>query len=132
MRRAASALQNRSRGTGRFVLALGLLVGCSEPTGPVKPIDGARLYAQHCARCHGLDGKGLKEVPGVRDLTDANLMGMLTDERIKSTIRMGKPPTMPAFTHFAEPSLKVLVAFVRQLSQPAVPAVPAASVALAP
>ena len=103
------------------MLALGLLVGCSEPTGPEKPIDGARLYAQHCARCHGLDGKGLKEVPGVRDLTDASLMGMLTDERVKATIRMGKPPTMPAFTHFAEPSLKVLVAFVRQLSQPGQP-----------
>jgi len=106
------------------VLALGLLVGCSEPTGPEKPIDGARLYAQHCARCHGLDGKGLKEVPGVRDLTDANLMGMLTDEHMRRAIRMGKPPTMPAFTHFAEPSLKVLVAFVRQLSQPT-PAAPA-------
>ena len=42
----------------------------------------------------GLDGKGLKEVPGVRDLTDGNLMGMLTDDRVKQTIRMGKPPTM--------------------------------------
>jgi len=107
------------------VLALGLLVGCSEPTGPEKPIDGARLYAQHCARCHGQGGKGLKEVLGVRDLTDANLMGMLNDDRIKATIRMGKPPTMPAFTHFAEPSLKVLVAYVRQLSQPAPDATPA-------
>ena len=48
------------------------------------------------------------------------------------TIRMGKPPTMPAFTHFAEPSLKVLVAFVRQLSQPAAPAVPDAPAAPAP
>lgn len=112
------------------MLALGLLVGCSEPTGPEKPIDGARLYAQHCARCHGQDGKGLKEVPGVRDLTDASLMGMLNDDRIKATIRMGKPPTMPAFTHFAEPSLKVLVAYVRQLSQPA--SAPASEAAPAP
>jgi cytochrome c oxidase cbb3-type subunit 3 len=101
------------------------LSACSEPTGPEKPIDGPRLFAQHCARCHGPDGKGLKEVPGVRDLTDRQLMGMLTDERIKSTIRMGKPPTMPAFPQFAEPSLKVLVAYVRQLSSPAPPPSPA-------
>ena len=118
------SLWDRSAGTGLVALAW-LLLGCSEPTGPEKPIDGPRLFAQHCARCHGPDGKGLKEVPGVRDLTDFNLMSMLTDERIKSTIRMGKPPTMPAFSHFAEPSLKVLVAYVRQLSQPIGAATPA-------
>lgn len=109
--------------TGRgLVVGLWLLAGCSEPTGPEKPIDGARLYVQHCARCHGPDGRGLKEVAGVRDLTDRNLMGMMTDERIRSTIRMGKPPTMPAFAHFAEPSLKVLAAYVRGLSSPPEPA----------
>jgi len=120
-------LWDRSPGPGRFALACLLLLGCSEPTGPEKPIDGPRLFAQHCARCHGPDGKGLKEVPGVRDLTDLNLMGLLTDERIKLTIRMGKPPTMPAFSHFAEPSLKVLVAYVRQLSQPIGAAAPASA-----
>lgn len=113
----------RGRLRGLLAAAL-LLVGCSEPTGPEKPIDGARLFVQNCARCHGPDGRGLKEVPGVRDLTDRNLMGMLTDERIKSTIRMGKPPTMPAFGHFAEPSLKVLTAYVRGLSSPPPPANP--------
>ena len=87
---------------------------------------------EHFRRRHGPDGKGLKEVPGVRDLTDANLMGMLTDDRVKSTIRMGKPPTMPAFAHFAEPSLKVLVAYVRQLSTPQIAAGAAPQPAPAP
>lgn len=105
-----------------LALALLWVAGCSEPTGPEKPIDGSRLYVQHCARCHGPDGKGLKEVAGVRDLTDANLMGMLTDERLRNTIRMGKPPNMPGFPHFAEPSLKVLAAYVRSLSSPPEPA----------
>ncbi len=97
------------------------VAGCSEPTGPERPIDGPRLYNQHCARCHGVDGKGLPEVPGVRNLTDKNLMEMLSDERIKSTIRMGRPPTMPAFSHFHEPTLKVLTAYVRQFSEPTPP-----------
>lgn len=118
MRRRA----DRSRGLGWVALAA--LLGCSEPTGPEKPIDGARLYIQNCARCHGPDGRGLKEVPGVRDLTDPKLMGLMTDERIRQTIRMGKPPTMPSFSHFAEPSLKVLGAYVRGLSSPPQPAAP--------
>ncbi len=118
-----SQLRNRSHGTGGAAPPPVWGGGSRHPTGREKPIDGRRLYAQHCARCHGPDGKGLKaEVPGVRDLTDANLMGLLNDDRIKQTIRMGKPPTMPAFSHFAEPSLKVLVAYVRQLSQPTPPA----------
>jgi len=116
MRRAADR-------TGRgLVAALVWLAACSEPTGPEKPIDGSRLYVQNCARCHGPDGRGVKEVAGVRDLTDKNLMDMLTDERIRNTIRMGKPPTMPSFAHFAEPSLKVLGAYVRSLSSPPEPA----------
>lgn len=102
------------------------LAGCHEPTGPEREISGERLYQQHCARCHGPDGKGLKEVPGVRDLTDRGVMSTISDERIRTAIRMGRPPTMPAFTHFAEPSLKVLAAYVRQLSEPAAAAEPPA------
>lgn len=94
------------------------LVGCNEPTGPEREIAGAKLFAQHCARCHGPDGKGLPEVAGVRDLTDRGVMSLLSEERLRATIRMGKPPNMPGFSHFSEPTLKVLVAFVRQLSEP--------------
>lgn len=104
-------------------LAAGLLVAvalsaCKEPTGPERPISGAKIFVQHCARCHGADGKGLPEVLGARDLTDRGLMSMISDDRLRMTIRMGKPPNMPGFSHFAEPTLKVLVAYVRQLSQP--------------
>lgn len=100
-----------------FFAALALL-GCQEPSGPEREISGAKLFVQHCARCHGPDGKGLPEVPGVRDLTDRGLMGMISDDRMRATIRMGKPPNMPGFGHFSEPTLKVLMAYVRQLSEP--------------
>lgn len=98
--------------------ALAVFAGCSEPTGPERDISGAKVFSQHCARCHGPDGRGLAEVPGVRDLTDPGPMSMISDERLRMTIRMGRPPNMPAFSHFTEPTLKVLVAYVRYLSQP--------------
>lgn len=102
-----------------------LWAGCAEPTGPERPISGERIYLQNCARCHGPDGRGAAEAPaGTRDLTQPGYMSTLTDERIKMTIRMGKAPNMPAFGgRFAEPSMKVLIAFVRQLAAP--PAAPA-------
>lgn len=107
----------RPLGHALGVLALAL-VACKEPTGPEREISGAKIFGQHCARCHGPDGKGLPEVAGVRDLTDAGLMSMISDDRIRAAIRMGRPPTMPSFGFFSEPTLKVLSAYVRQLSQP--------------
>ncbi|MCY0987403.1 c-type cytochrome [Nannocystis sp. ILAH1] len=101
------------------MLLAGLLAsGCKEPTGPEREISGAKIFAQNCARCHGLDGKGLPEVAGVRDLTDPGFMSTISDERMRRSIRGGRPPTMPSFPHFSEPTLKVLVAYVRALSQP--------------
>jgi len=94
-----------------------LAVGCKEPTGPEREIDGERLFFQHCARCHGIDGKGLADVSGVRDLTDPVYMGTMTDDQVRRTIQRGKPPNMPAFgRQFAEPSLEVLIAYVRRLN----------------
>jgi cytochrome c oxidase cbb3-type subunit 3 len=100
------------------MLVLTLAPACSEVTGPEREISGAKIFAQNCARCHGLDGKGLPEVAGVRDLTDPGFMSTISDERMRRSIRMGRPPTMPSFGHFSEPTLKVLTAFVRRLSEP--------------
>ncbi|MEZ4430325.1 MAG: cytochrome c [Nannocystaceae bacterium] len=102
-----------------LVAALLAAPGCQEPTGPVREISGERLYNQYCARCHGMDGKGLPEIEGVGDLTDPARMRTLSDDALRDAIRMGRPPKMPGFgRQFAEPSLDVLAAFVRRLSQP--------------
>ena len=108
-------------GLSALALVLAPVIACKEPTGPEREISGERLFLQNCARCHGVDGKGAPDAPpGTRDLTQAGVMSTLTDERIKATIRMGKPPNMPGFgQRFAEPSLKVLVAYVRGLAAPA-------------
>ncbi len=99
--------------------SLGATVGCSEVAGPERELSGERLYETHCARCHGPDGKGTAAVPGAKDLSNTAYMESLTDERIRATIKRGKPPNMPSFgEQFMEPSMKVLVAYVRSLSKP--------------
>lgn len=101
--------------------ALGLLAGCSEASGPERPLSGKSLYQRNCARCHGADGKGTPKVPAAKDLTNLSYMKTRSDADLRAAIMQGKPPTMPAFGgQFAEPSMKVLVAYVRSLSQPSV------------
>ena len=78
---------------------------------------GRGYFAEHCARCHGIDGRPTSEAPQARDLSDHRIVDLLSDEHIERTIRMGKPPTMPAFgNRFTEAALEVLVAHVRSLS----------------
>lgn len=101
--------------------AVSLLSGCVVPAGPEKEISGERLYQRHCARCHGSDGKGSELMPTAKDLTDPRYMSNRNDEQIERDIMAGRPPSMPAFGgQFGEPSMKVLVAYVRSLSEPSV------------
>lgn len=99
--------------------------------------EGRALFLHHCAACHGTEGKGNgpfaarlammqnKAVP--RNLTDAEYMGGLKDERIYATISLGgghfkKAVQMPAWNLVLTPAqMKNLVAYVRTLSQPATP-----------
>lgn len=107
------------RGTPlRAALTLAVLVvGCTDTVGPERVIDGQQLYENYCARCHGIDGRPVPEQPQARDLSNRRIVDNLSDESISMTIRMGRPPAMPAFRdEFTEASLMVLVAYVRGLS----------------
>ncbi len=69
---------------------------------------GKYVFTKYCAVCHGDDGKGdgfnaYNLNPKPRDFTDTHLMGNLTDERLKETVREGggavnKSPLMPAWS----------------------------------
>ncbi len=99
------------------VIAFLGVFGCRGPTGPERELDGQRLYNQHCARCHGVDGAPTSQSPQARDLSDIQVVGLLRDDHMKRTIRMGRPPNMPAFGgRFTDAALDVLVAHVRSLS----------------
>ena len=80
--------------------------------------DGAALFKQNCAPCHGVDGsantpagKSLK----AKDLRSAEVQKK-TDEQLANQIRNGKGP-MPAFNKLKENEVAELVAFIRALAK---------------
>ena len=64
-----------------------------------------------------------------RDLRNKSYIDSLSDEAIRRAIEGGRPPNMPAFGgQFMEPSMKLLIAYVRELSEAeAAAAAPAAA-----
>ena len=51
--------------------------------------DGHAIFKDHCAGCHGDDGKGISTV-GTPDFTDRKIQASLTDEEIIDTITNGR------------------------------------------
>jgi mono/diheme cytochrome c family protein len=84
--------------------------------------EGARLFQQQCAQCHGPDGRG---VAGLKtpDFANPAIQASLTDEQITQIIENGKPGTMmPAWRgKMSAEEIKAVQTFVRSLgavSQP--------------
>lgn len=111
-------------------LGIGEWVSCSmaEDTGDFLQA-GRRLYEQHCARCHGLDGKGggpdaKRLYPKPRDLVKGPYKFRSTesgtpptDEDLSQTIHRGLPASgMPAFEEFTPEELRQLIAYVKSFS----------------
>jgi len=100
---------------------------CSEVAGPEQTLSGEQIYQRQCARCHGVDGRPTKAAPTARDLTNRSYIDSLGDRKIREAIMQGRPAmappgqakTMPSFGgQFSEPELKVLIGYVRSLSNP--------------
>jgi ubiquinol-cytochrome c reductase cytochrome b subunit len=71
-----------------------------EPAGPVQKLEVARLFAEQCAACHGVDGAGKQlraSVPAVPDFTSLAWQMTQTDLDIAHRILDGSGPLMPAF-----------------------------------
>ena len=80
--------------------------------------DGANLYSQHCAACHGLDGSGGVGVP----LALPAFLDSVTDQYLETTIRQGRPGrVMPAFNQLSEDQIDAIVAHLRSWSKGAAP-----------
>lgn len=91
-------------------------------TPPEQVAEGALLYEENCARCHGdagqgdgPDAAGLQSPPA--DLTDQSIMTSATSNLIYSAIKGGVLPSMPGFGgQLSGNEIAALTAYVRTLT----------------
>jgi len=98
-----------------ILMGAGLLVaGTRFQAAP--PPDGAALYKQKCAMCHGADGKGYAAIK-TPDLTDPKWQKNAKDKDIAEVIKNGKKGTaMPAFSDkLKEEEIQAIVGYIRSL-----------------
>jgi cytochrome c6 len=105
--------------TGLVLLSLPVLLSpvmSASATFRVPAEDGAALFSQKCALCHGKDGKGQPQwrAKGQPDFTDAHFQSSVTDQQISDVIHNGKGKFMPSFkTKLSDEQITALVAQVR-------------------
>jgi hypothetical protein len=57
----------------------------------------AALYNRYCIRCHGVDGRGVWDIPDVPDFTNSCWQSSRSDGRIAEIIIEGRGAVMPPF-----------------------------------
>ncbi len=75
---------------------------------------GARMFTDHCAKCHGADALGWKKRPSLRSkevqqATDGELFWLLRN----GSLRRG----MPSWSALPEPSRWQIIAYVKSLGE---------------
>jgi mono/diheme cytochrome c family protein len=55
------------------------------------------LYNRYCIRCHGIDGRGVWDIPDVPDFTDARWQTSRPDRQIVNILMEGRGAIMPPF-----------------------------------
>lgn len=72
--------------------------------------DGAKLYAQYCAACHGSHGTGGVGVP----LALPDFLAAADDDYLRKTIRLGRPGrVMPAFRQLSDAEVGAVIKHIR-------------------
>ena len=104
------------------VVLVGAACESASEAGPRLAVDPAVLYGQMCARCHGADGRGDKEmmktIPGIRDFA-APQFREASPESIEQVIMAGKNQ-MPGFgASLSRPKIQHLAGYVRRLGDAA-------------
>lgn len=77
-------------------------------------VDGAKVFKDHCAMCHGPDGKGRPEFK-TPNFTDSKVQASITDAQIVETITNGRKGTaMPAWRNdLSADEIKAAAAHIR-------------------
>jgi Cytochrome C oxidase, cbb3-type, subunit III len=55
------------------------------------------LYNRYCIRCHGVDGRGVWDIPDVPDFTNARWQATRSDGQLARSILQGRGAVMPPF-----------------------------------
>src|SRR5262249_7601030 len=55
------------------------------------------LYNRYCIRCHGVDGRGIWDIPHVPDFTNARWQATRSDGQLTRAILQGRGAVMPPF-----------------------------------
>ena len=81
-------------------------------------IDAGALYQEHCAKCHGGDGRA-KTFRGfvtfAQNLTNPHWQALVKDAHLSDAIKKG-PGLMPGYDEtFSQQEIEALVRFVRSL-----------------
>lgn len=102
----------------RFCLYIASLVACALWLGapPAQAArDGAKLYGQYCAACHGSHGTGSVGVP----LSLPDFLATADDDFLRQTIRLGRPGrVMPAFRQLNDAEVTAIVRHIRGWAPP--------------
>jgi len=113
---ASSRIMKWSIAIAVFCACLGALFAQPVSTAAGGVQDGATLYGQKCAGCHGKDGKGMAawKAKGQPDFTDAGYQSSVTDQQISASIHDGKGKFMPPFKgKLTDDQISSLVAQIR-------------------
>lgn len=83
------------------------------PAGPSTVAAGAKLYSEHCARCHGVSGAGIGKKPSLlgpdtQSASDGDLFWLLRNGDIWHG--------MPSWSAMPESERWQIIAFVRSLN----------------
>ena len=86
--------------------------GCADSYGPAGDVGGswfwmrspeqervvvAALFNRYCIRCHGVDGRGVWDIPGVPDFTNARWQACRSDAQLVRATLEGRGAVMPPF-----------------------------------
>lgn len=107
------------------VIVLAAVISCAAAM-TVSAADGKAVWnKEHCAMCHGADGKGhtrMGEKMGAKDFTDAKVQAELKDDAAIKAIKEGLKnkggrTLMKPYANLSDDEIKSLVQYIRSFKK---------------